>query len=75
MPKNKKVKNARIRRDMKGILRDAEMTAEQIRMELIKINDDRYISNQIIGQVLRSKEFEKAKVLPTLTAVWKLKEE
>lgn len=71
----RKLKNKHIRNDILVILKDKEMTSDEIRMQLLELNDRRNITNHMVGQVLRSKFFEKARVLPTLTAIWKLKEE
>jgi len=69
-------RNKNIRKDLIEILsKESPLTAGELVRRLLEINPNRTTTVNQVGQILRVKDFEKAEVLPTLTAVWKLSEE
>jgi hypothetical protein len=68
-------RNKNIRKDLVEILeKESPLTASELVPRLLKMNPNRTITIHQVGQILRVKEFEKAEVMPTLTAKWKLSE-
>jgi hypothetical protein len=69
-------RNKNIRKDLITILKkEGPLTAAQLCSKLIEMKPNRMATPYQVSQILRVREFEKAEVLPTLTGVWKLKEE
>ena len=69
-------RNKNIRKDLVEILsEESPLTADELVSRLLKMNSNRTVTSHQVGQILRVKEFEKAEVMPTLTAKWKLSEE
>lgn len=77
MRKNVRItRNKNIRRDLITILKsEGPLTASQLSVKLVEMNPNRTATTNQVSQILRVKEFEKAEVLPSLTAIWKLKED
>ena len=69
-------RNKNIRKDLVKILeKESPLTAVELVRRLLQMNPNRITTVHQVGQILRVKEFEKAELLPTLTAKWKLSED
>ncbi len=69
-------RNKNIRKDLVKILeKESPLTAGELVRRLLQMNPNRITTVHQVGQILRVKEFEKAELLPTLTAKWKLSED
>ena len=69
-------RNKNIRKDLVEILeKESPLTAVELVHRLLQMNPNRLTTVHQVGQILRVKEFEKAEIMPTLAAKWKLSED
>lgn len=74
--KVRQTRNKRIREDLIKILgKEYPLSAVELVPKLLEINSNRTVTVPQVSQILKQKYFEKAEVMPSLTATWKLKEE
>ncbi len=69
------MRNKKIREDLIFLLsRDGPLTANELAVKLLEINDNRTVSVNSVSQILRVKQFEKLSKAPNGTATWTLSE-